>query len=49
MKGRAEACGHRSSTSEKREAPAVGIDYTYTHSEQEGEEERGMSIVVNKA
>ena len=42
------ACGHRSSKSDKREAPAVGMDYMHTHSEQVKEEEYGMPIMVTK-
>ncbi len=30
------------------DVPTIGIDYTYMHSEQEKEEEKGMPIVVAK-
>ncbi len=48
MKGRAEAYGHRSSRGDEREAPVVGLDYTYMDSEQEKEEDKGLPIVVMK-
>ncbi len=45
VKGRAEAYGHRSSKTDKREAPVVGVDYMYMRSEREQEEEKGMTII----
>ncbi len=47
-KGRAEACGHRKRGCETGDVPSVSLDYTYMHSEQEKEEEKGMPIVVVK-
>ncbi len=46
VKGRAEACRHRRSKDDKREAPAVGLDYTRMRSEQEKVEEKCVPIVV---
>jgi hypothetical protein len=48
VKGGAEAHGHKSGKSDKREAPMIGMDDVCMHSEQEKEEEKGMPIVVLK-
>ncbi len=48
MKCRAEAYGHKRGKGEGGEVPMVCLDYMYTHSEQEKEEEKGMPIVMVK-
>ena len=47
VEGRAESYGHVERVHEGV-VPTIGIDYMYTHSEQEKEVEKGMPIVVAK-
>ena len=49
VKSRAESYGHVKKVQNEGDAPTIGIDYMYMHSEQEKEEEKGMPIVVAKA
>ena len=48
VKGRAESYGHVKKVQNEGDAPTIGLDYMYMHSEQETEEEKGMPIVVAK-
>ncbi len=48
MKGRAEAYGHRKRGGETGDVPTVSLEYVYTCSGQEKEEEKGMPIIVVK-
>ena len=47
-KGRAETYGRRAVTRDKTEIPRISIDYVYTASEQDREEEKGMPALVMK-
>ncbi len=46
-KGRAETCGHKK-RGDGGDVPTVRLDYMYTRSEQEKEEEKGTPIIVVK-
>ncbi len=48
MKGRAKSYGHVRKGKNDGTAPTIGVDYVYTHSEQEKEEEKCMPIIVIK-
>ena len=48
VKGMAESYGHVKKVQNEGDAPKIGIDYMYMHSEQDKEEEKGMPIVVAK-
>ncbi len=48
VKGRAESRGHVRKVKGEGAAPTVVVDYVYTRSEQDKEEEKGTPIVATK-
>ena len=48
MKGRADACGHKTKTKIESEIPRICVDHLHTQCEQSKSEEKGAPTLVVK-